>query len=69
MPGPSSTVTIRPLHPSLPNCLHMPTAGSTIHCFNFVHMVIGQYRCCHSEQQHWCGNRRREWYLQHSGTS
>jgi len=30
MPGPSSTVSIRPLHPSGPNVLHMPTAGSTV---------------------------------------
>jgi hypothetical protein len=29
MPAPSSTVTIRPPHPLSPNCLHMPTAGST----------------------------------------
>jgi hypothetical protein len=33
MPGPSSTVTVRPLHPFSPNCLHMPTAGSTIQLF------------------------------------
>jgi uncharacterized protein YjdB len=32
-PGPSTSVVIRPLHPFSPNCLHMPTAGSTIQLF------------------------------------
>jgi hypothetical protein len=32
-PGPSTSVVIRPLHPLSPNCLHMPTAGSTIQLF------------------------------------
>lgn len=33
---PSNTVTIRPLHPLSPNCLHRPTAGATIQLFAFA---------------------------------
>ena len=32
-PGPSFTVTVLPLHPFSPNCLHMPTIGATIQLF------------------------------------
>src|SRR5882762_4772242 len=33
MAGPSKRVTVRPQNPFSPNCLHMPTAGSTIQLF------------------------------------
>src|SRR6267142_1764819 len=33
MAGPSKRVTVRPLHPFSPNCLHMPTVGSNIQLF------------------------------------
>ncbi len=33
MAGTSKRVTVRPNHPFSPNCLHMPTAGSTIQLF------------------------------------
>jgi hypothetical protein len=38
---PSSTVVVRPLHPLSPNCLHMPTVGSTVQLFAFAYDVNG----------------------------
>ena len=36
MAGITKSVSVRPLHPFSPNCLHMPTVGATIQLFAFA---------------------------------